>query len=328
MDTRLRQSWGFRACTVGLTTEIVAQNTLSAAHAPRLVDPHQTELFGGSTGIHTPHGILCLPHYQNTIGEREPSIWAGPLEFNFHRYGGWCPASYGILVGAGIYHIGGRPIENGRIHRPPTYGKCLPPLGGPQGEAPSYMKNGSGSTAERQCPSHACSSPLASPPARSAAAYCRGTEIHRLPPGRVRLRPPAAAQPAPAPHRPPRPPPRSAPPRAAAPPAPYHAAPAPPAPRRRTQSRRSSVMTCATCPYRIAVRVAGLQQCAGLPTAGHFARASAYIGMRAARSNHGPDTDRKVLSWRRNGSGSTTERQCPSHRSLAVRLKLSRPILI
>ena len=53
---------------------------------------------GISGGFHDSYGI-CLPPYQNTIGEREPSIWAGPCEPNFHSYGGWCPVSYGILVG-------------------------------------------------------------------------------------------------------------------------------------------------------------------------------------------------------------------------------------
>ena len=37
--------------------------------------------------------------YQNTIGGRHPNIWAGPPAPNFHSYGGWCPVSYGILVG-------------------------------------------------------------------------------------------------------------------------------------------------------------------------------------------------------------------------------------
>ena len=68
--------------------------TLGAAHAWRPVDP-QMQL---SDAFHDSHGI-CLPPYQNTIGEQEPSIWAGPCEPNFHSYGGWCPVSYGILVG-------------------------------------------------------------------------------------------------------------------------------------------------------------------------------------------------------------------------------------
>ena len=28
----------------------------------------------------------CLPPYQNTIGGRHPSIWAGPLELNLHSH--------------------------------------------------------------------------------------------------------------------------------------------------------------------------------------------------------------------------------------------------
>ena len=65
-----------------------------AIHAWRPVDPQMSfsDEFTDSYGI-------CLPPYQNTIGEREPSIWAGPPEPNFHSYGGWCPVSYGILVG-------------------------------------------------------------------------------------------------------------------------------------------------------------------------------------------------------------------------------------
>ena len=68
--------------------------TLGAAHAWRPVDP-QMQL---SDAFHDSHGI-CLPPYQNTIGKREPSIWAGPSESSFHSYGGWCPVSYGILYG-------------------------------------------------------------------------------------------------------------------------------------------------------------------------------------------------------------------------------------
>ena len=57
-------------------------------HAWRPVDP-QMQLSGR---FHDSHGI-CLPPYQNTLGEREPSIWAGPPEPNFHSYGGWCPGN-------------------------------------------------------------------------------------------------------------------------------------------------------------------------------------------------------------------------------------------
>ena len=59
----------------------------SRLHVWRLVDPDpQTGFFDGSYGhSYPPYGIR-LPPYQNTIGEREPSIWAGPLELNLHSY--------------------------------------------------------------------------------------------------------------------------------------------------------------------------------------------------------------------------------------------------
>ena len=78
---------------------LVHEALLTAQLASGAID-HAWRLVGHFT--HS-HGI-CLPPYQNTIGEREPSILDGPLELNFHSYGGWCPVSYGTWQGVGIYH--------------------------------------------------------------------------------------------------------------------------------------------------------------------------------------------------------------------------------
>ena len=93
----------FVALGTGLGDEAVCplgyRRSSARSHAWRPVDP-QMQL---SVGLHDSHGI-CLPPHQNTMGEREPRIWAGLLEPNFHSYGGSCPVSYGILVGVGFYH--------------------------------------------------------------------------------------------------------------------------------------------------------------------------------------------------------------------------------
>ena len=62
----------------------------------------------GKNTLGDSYGKRTLP-YQNTIGERKPSIWAGLPELNFHRYDcGWPPVSYGILVGGYASTIGER----------------------------------------------------------------------------------------------------------------------------------------------------------------------------------------------------------------------------
>ena len=63
----------------------------------------------GATLVHWLYRAV-LP-YQNTIGEREPNIWAGPLELNFHSYGGWCPVSYCVLVGGLVFTTGERLMD-------------------------------------------------------------------------------------------------------------------------------------------------------------------------------------------------------------------------